>query len=212
MKVYAEFIQEKSLNYRTRTILQFGDSWDLIGSIVMKNPGSAFPTKMIDIKSFEEIQSRYATSDLKNSNWFEFTPDPTMGQVEKIFNGDYVSNPFELSGVIQIFNLFNIREQNIQKAKALAENNDSVYLYPDVNEVKKLFCNRPVYLAWRWEYLQINKSFAENIFEYVKASKFMYLENDIIDNHFYHPGYINRSYSKEIIQKPLRLFRSFFNK
>ena len=41
MKVYAEFINDESLIFRTRTLLQFGDSWDLIGSIVMKNPGSA---------------------------------------------------------------------------------------------------------------------------------------------------------------------------
>lgn len=209
MKVYAEFIQENDLNYRTRTLLQFGDSWDLIGSIVMKNPGSAFPTKMLDQEYFEEIKSRYAFPNMINTNWFEFKSDPTMRQVEKIFNGAYVSNPLELSGVIQIFNLFNIREQNIQKAKALAKDNESVLLFPDANEVKKLFCDRPVYLAWRWEYLHINKTFAENIFEYVKASKFMYLENDMIDNHFYHPGYVNRSYSKDHIQKPLRIFNSY---
>ena len=43
MKIYAEFIEDDGLLFRTKTLLQFGDSWDLIGSIVMKNPGSAKP-------------------------------------------------------------------------------------------------------------------------------------------------------------------------
>ena len=43
MKVYAEFIEENGILFRTKTLLQYGDSWDLIGSIVMKNPGSAKP-------------------------------------------------------------------------------------------------------------------------------------------------------------------------
>ncbi|GIJ93186.1 hypothetical protein CAPN002_04040 [Capnocytophaga stomatis] len=44
MKVYAHFFEEKGekeVQYRWRTLLQFGDSWEIIGSVVMKNPGSA---------------------------------------------------------------------------------------------------------------------------------------------------------------------------
>jgi hypothetical protein len=46
MKVFAHYLgNDKNWNlskdgfqYRWRTILQFGNSWDVIGSVVMKNP------------------------------------------------------------------------------------------------------------------------------------------------------------------------------
>ena len=43
MKVFAHYYDsdETGNNYRWRTLLQFGASWDIIGSVVMKNPGSA---------------------------------------------------------------------------------------------------------------------------------------------------------------------------
>lgn len=41
MKVYAEYFEEDGLLYRRNTLLQFGDSWDLIGSAVLANPGCA---------------------------------------------------------------------------------------------------------------------------------------------------------------------------
>jgi hypothetical protein len=40
MKTYAEYFEEDGLSFRTNTILQFGNSWDLIGNIVLANPGS----------------------------------------------------------------------------------------------------------------------------------------------------------------------------
>lgn len=46
MKVYTHFIKiDENDGYRWRTLLQFGNSWDCIGSVVMKNPGSS---KMVD--------------------------------------------------------------------------------------------------------------------------------------------------------------------
>lgn len=45
MKVYAEYFEEKGSTFRTNTILQFGDSWNLIGNIVLANPGSACQMK-----------------------------------------------------------------------------------------------------------------------------------------------------------------------
>ena len=43
MKVYALWHKENGYEYRWRTLLQFGTSWDIIGSVYMKNPGSASP-------------------------------------------------------------------------------------------------------------------------------------------------------------------------
>ena len=43
MKVFAHYHKSETTgkDYRWRTLLQFGTSWDIIGSVVMKNPGSA---------------------------------------------------------------------------------------------------------------------------------------------------------------------------
>ena len=43
MKVYTHYnkIANTDMGYRWRTLLQFGNSWDVIGSIVMMNPGGA---------------------------------------------------------------------------------------------------------------------------------------------------------------------------
>jgi hypothetical protein len=146
MKVFAEFVVENGIEYRTKTLLQFGNKWNLIGSIVMKNPGSAFPK-----------------SEISNETWNE-----------------------------------------LNQNKLVSNNNQ-------LSEVVDAFKNKPVFLAWRWEYLNINKSFAENIFEYVKTSNFMYLKNDMIDNHFYHPGYINIASKKEDVQNILKSFSQYFS-
>lgn len=53
MKVFAHYmgnekdwnLSEDGFQYRWRTLLKFGDSWNVIGSVIMKNPGSAQPLK-----------------------------------------------------------------------------------------------------------------------------------------------------------------------
>ena len=211
MKVFAEFVVENGIEYRTKTILQFGNSWDLIGSIVMKNPGSAYPVNEINNEIWKELNENNLVSNYSQKNWFEFKPDSTMGQVERIFSGYYTVNQIELNGVIQVFNLFNIRHQNINIARQLAKESTSAYLYPQVNEVISAFKNKPVFLAWRWEYKNIGEGFAKDIFEFVKTSDFMYLKRDMIDNHFYHPGYINTGYKREVVQETLKSFVKYFS-
>ena len=43
MNIYAEYFSENGINYRKTTIIQIGDSWEIIGSAILKNPGSAIP-------------------------------------------------------------------------------------------------------------------------------------------------------------------------
>ena len=43
MNVYTHYRTiAPSIGFRWRTLLQFGDGWNVIGSVVMKNPGSAY--------------------------------------------------------------------------------------------------------------------------------------------------------------------------
>ena len=48
MKVYAQYFELEGISYRLNKILQFGDSWELLGNVVLANPGSAEPIKEID--------------------------------------------------------------------------------------------------------------------------------------------------------------------
>ena len=44
MKVYTHFYlmdENTAIGFRWRTLLQYGNSWEVIGSVVMKNPGGA---------------------------------------------------------------------------------------------------------------------------------------------------------------------------
>ncbi|MBO5824912.1 MAG: hypothetical protein J6Q93_08170, partial [Prevotella sp.] len=93
MKVYAHFREKDGVMYRWRTLLQFGNSWQVIGSVVMKNPGSAYPLTpnqpVSDMFILPELQ---AIDD--SEPWYEFKPDITMSCITRLFGVQ--------SGVIQI--------------------------------------------------------------------------------------------------------------
>ncbi len=57
MKAYALWHVENGYEYRWRTLLQFGHSWKVIGSIYMKNPGSAFPNNTPPKKYHPDIEA-----------------------------------------------------------------------------------------------------------------------------------------------------------
>ena len=147
MKVYAEFIDDNGLLFRTKTLLQFGDSWDLIGSIVMKNPGSAKPEKKIDEEKTKDISNFYG-KEMDFINWFVSDGDSTMRDIKPIFNGSYLNNNFELNGIIQIFNLFNICSKDVDFAYKKGNETQSNYLLPNVDEMILNFKNKPVYIGF----------------------------------------------------------------
>ncbi|WP_175623123.1 hypothetical protein [Chryseobacterium schmidteae] len=194
MKVFAEFIENNGLQFRTKTLLQFGDSWDLIGSIVMKNPGSAKPGIALDDSTYQNI-SNFLGEKINSETWSVSGNDPTIRKIATIFNGNHVDKDLKLNGIIQIYNLYNICEPKIKLAYEKAENASQDLLYIDLHKVISEFKNKPVYLGFfhfytyrktkHSEYLQ---NTARGIFDYVKNSKFNYFSNkDIIDNPYYHP-------------------------
>ncbi len=215
MKIYAEFIDDNGLLFRTKTLLQYGDSWDLIGSIVMKNPGSAKPGTPLNEDSKIGISEFYA-EDINFENWTEASNDPTLKKVAAIFDGSYLEKNIELNGIIQVFNIYNICEPKIKFAYQKAENSNTDLLFINLNKTIKQFRNKPVYLGFfdfytfkktrHSDYLQ---SIAKGIFDYVKNSNFMYLPcNDIIDNPMYHPfsPQIKKERSLPILEKFIQLY------
>ena len=199
MKVYAHFREEGGRMFRWRTLLQFGDSWQVVGSVVMKNPGSAYPLTpnqcVSDMFILPELQ---AIDD--SEPWYEFKPDITMSCITRLFGVQ--------SGVIQIFNLFNIREADLAQALHLydeaspciyeqqANPPPSSLIFPpsslllstpeqDISQLKG-----PVYLGWGP--LGSDGRFrqkARMIFDAVK-DRMNYLNPDFDSNPFFHPLYL----------------------
>lgn len=160
MKVYTHYypINEKE-GFRWRTLLQFGDSWDCIGSVVMKNPGSSSGSldPITDTKTLNELCQYEQSAD----EWYEFGEDPTMKCVGDLFAYKYNVPKREcLSGVIQVFNLFYVREADIQKALEKSNEFGIPCRFSSVEEMTSYDIHHlvaPVYLgfsnlAWSKEY------------------------------------------------------------
>ena len=118
MKVFTHYTKLGSTSdgIRWRTILKFGNSWELKGSVVMKNPGAA-NFKRPDhaaINSPEELKQLSVFDDGElRADWYEFSSDPTMECIGRLFSEYYATKGELLEGVIQIFNLFYLREANL---------------------------------------------------------------------------------------------------
>ena len=204
MKVYAEYFEEDGVFYRRNTLLQFGDCWDLIGSAVLANPGSAEPISTVSndlLTSISKFHERYrGGEEIQPDNWHEFSPDSTMRFVEKIFTGWYLDKNIELSGVVQLFNTFNIKNQNLQEAVAKI-GVDSELLFS--HSVYKYFNDKPTYFGFSNEVLgnEILRKVAMNIFNNSSVAVLGIYNSDFSKNSFYHPMYVNRAYAQPHFQK-----------
>ena len=105
MNVYAhyDYINEDRVKYRWCTLLQFGSSWNVIGSIVMQNPGSSSPLKnrVVDKDTLHHLHSFD-----NNDDWYMFSADKTMLLIEMLFRTYYNFRLCDstLNGVIKVFN------------------------------------------------------------------------------------------------------------
>lgn len=204
MKIYAEYFEENNLIFRRNTILQFGDSWNLIGNIVLANPGSAKPIKDLDNDIEDNLRNFYSiyreNSEFQIENWHEFTPDQTMHRIKKIFNGGYLNNIIKLNGVIQLFNIFNIINQDLEEAVQQI-NIKSEFLYSI--GIEKYFHDKPTYFGFSNSVLSNDKlrKIAQDIFD--KSSNIIKKDIyslDFNDNKFYHPTYVNRAINQSHFQ------------
>lgn len=204
MKVYACYFSENQLNFRLNTVLQFGDSRNIIGASVLINPGSARPISEPDSETISALESITGYGD----NWRQFSPDATMRQLAKIFSGWYAGDEKPLNGCILLFNLFNLRDKDLGEALELQRNCDSRHLFSTENDIKRISEVEKIYLGWGNTGKCQLRQYAEPIFDAVKA-KCPYLDPDFDKNSFYHPGYINRSYKRN--PKTQQLMHDFKN-
>lgn len=190
MRVYTHYtkITEKE-GFRWRTLLQFGDSWNIIGTVVMKNPGSA--SVSCPVTDTEVLQAlRIFDEHTAEEIWYEFKPDQTMYCIRDLFHEYYSMNKhIELNGIIQIFNLFYIREVNLECALQKTAQFGS----KDLTDYDVAHLIPPIYLGFsnlsKHETYQIT---AQRFFEEALAQGMMCYYKDFLENRFYHPLYLMR--------------------
>lgn len=195
MKVYALWKKEGDYQYRWRTLLQFGSSWQIIGSVYMKNPGSAEPLNAEIPKHILDILKKDFSS--KDGDWRQFSEDITMSAIEKLFTECYG----KLNGVIQIFNLFNLKNPKLEDAIKILKTDSCTpnHLYTFEEDISYL--TPPVYIGWgdlwkepvfRPHQKEINQIFIKTKKLAEEQGKKWYLANSLADstNHFYHPRYV----------------------
>lgn len=204
MNVYAEYFSENGIDYRKTTIIQIGDSWELLGSAILKNPGSAIPLDdEIDNETFEKISGICQNSNHKH--WKKFKGDATMNCLEKIFNGSFVGDKKEISGVILLFNLHYIREADINKARILFDRSNSENTFPHIEDIKSIIKDKPVFIGWFDEHKKLKnekvKTFVDDIFNHLASQENSYLEKEFKQNQFYHPLYVGRLYNNPNFNK-----------
>lgn len=200
MKVYTHYYSlDNGINVRWRTLLQFGKSWDVIGSVVMKNPGSAAPK---DIKSISDntILKHLSLFDNRDNVWYEFSDDDTMRKVAVLFASFYgLDNVRKLQGVIQVFNLFYLRNPNLDDAQKEFKENAGLCLPANFTSTDEMLeydiqhLIAPVYLGFGD--LAFSREFGSNAkryFDEVIRSGIStdYLSSNFADNKFYHPQYL----------------------
>lgn len=214
MNVFAEYILENGIKYRKRTLLQFGDSWNLIGSAVLKNPGSALPIEGLSENEKSRVQEFVHSGKFNSDQWYRFQPDQTMRVLSRIFDGGLVGPPNELNGVIQLYNLIDLQDPDILQVQSKVSKISSSNLKTQGSEIIDSFQGKPVYLGWfdLWKIIPETKELALEIFNYVKMSPHCYFDTDFENSKFYHPLYVNRSYKREWVKPRLNLFIELLGK
>ena len=190
MNVFAHYFKSTDTDneYRWRTLLQFGNSWEIIGSVIMKNPGSATPLKIVE----DEDLLSHLHSFCSEYKWYVFTGDNTMHNIEKLFHIYYETRHGQsnLNGVIQIFNLMNVCDPNLEMALIKDKSQTLPFSRTLDKDMKQL--KSPVYLGWG--NLKNHPFFhedAEKLFRYVyEMMDGKYLRTNFAENLFYHPQYL----------------------
>ena len=194
IKVYTHYLCKNEIEYRWRTIIQIGNSWEVRGTIFMKNPGSSkyVEPNISPIENSDLLEKLRTFDDTRTSSfyeWYEFSVDRTMICVINLFKAYYEAHREQLNGVIQIFNLFNVRDVNVWRAidKCKDEGLEKL-VYTTDDDIKNIVS--PVYIGWGnlWR----NPTYKENaqrIFSEVIKNP-SYLCNRIEENKFYHPQYL----------------------
>lgn len=183
MKVYAHFLEDNDIQYRWRTLLQFGNSWNIIGTIYMKNPGSSNRNSKTELTDNDVLSH---LNEIDNSDqWYLFTVDNTMKRIVSMMQEYMDFNNRKLEGIVQIFNLFNVRDKDLGKALNKLSQSVCKKTFTVDDDIKHIVA--PIYIGWGslWK----EKKHIENARRIFSATlkHTSYLYPSIEQNRFYHP-------------------------
>lgn len=131
---YARWRIDAGLKFRDQTILQFGESWHLLATIVLLNPGSAEPVEPepVSDKSLQDRLISYGLSvaEKGDGEYRSFKIDPLMRSVVKLFLSRYKG------GVIKLLNLFNLKDPKSTSAcKQMNKYRDHQFMFTPDKEI-----------------------------------------------------------------------------
>jgi hypothetical protein len=114
-KCFAKWKEDQKYNvcFRDQTILQFGDSWELLASFVLLNPGSALPIDREPYDGFLESKNLPFYVNGNGCSYYRFSIDRLMNDLLGLYSKKYFSG-----GVLKLYNLFNLKNQNSGSAIA----------------------------------------------------------------------------------------------
>jgi len=143
MRCFARWEKDDSneVFFRDQTILQFGENWNLLANFVLLNPGSALP--MSDVDQTDLLRSKKLNCFIEpksGEKYAEFNLDPLMRNIIKLFSSTHSG------GSIKLYNLFNLKNQNSNKAQEeLLTYQSHPKMFTRDDEIK--YCNAPVIVA-----------------------------------------------------------------
>lgn len=187
IKAYARYFSDPNdckIGYRTNTILQIGNSWDIIGAAFLINPGSAAP---LQNALPSDTLSQLTKISGERTDWFQFSVDATMRWLVNIFSGGYVGAPKELNGVILLFNLFNLRNQDLDMALKQLGSHNHPYIFTTGKDIEAISGVDKIYLGWGRLYNQELAAKAREIFDALDDKQKYYLNEVFEKNAFTHP-------------------------
>ena len=197
MNVYTHYRTiTPSIGIRWRTLLQFGDGWNIIGSVVMKNPGSAYfasEAPLTDGNILAHLQS--FDDESEPLPWYQFKPDPTMYCIRDLFAAYYQRTRQQgLQGVIKLFNLFYIREADLKDALQKQQSHGAEELLD--YDVRHLVA--PVYLGFgKLAEHPVYGQSAQRFFEAALSLGMAGGDIPMEQHPFYHPLYLMRHAKKK---------------
>lgn len=163
IECYARWRCANGCLFRDKTILKYGESWSPIANIILQNPGSSKSKDDATISS-DEFEHLYKLVGINNKSEFKKgTIDPLMKLLAKGF-----SERIE-SGVIRIYNVFNLVKANSNDAlNYVNTNSKNDLLFSKEADVQ--FQNQPIYFA-SGKSISYLKILLDKVFNYYDLSK-----------------------------------------
>lgn len=167
MRCFARWAKDENAKvfFRDQTILQFGNSWDLLASFVLLNPGSSTPLSTVDQTELLRSQCLpYFVEPNEGERYVEFSIDRLMSDVLKIFSAEYLGG-----GTIRLYNLFNLKNQDSGEAvEQFLANRSHPKMFAADTEVK--YCDAPVVVASGGN-SQKNKDLRNELIRYISFAE-----------------------------------------